>query len=533
MKLYKSIICAVAGLVLVGCKGFLDKTPLVNMAAETYYSSEAELNTAAIGIYSYMQRENFQIGHYLIIGDGCSDDSDLGNDRSEAYSWLGGAAKACQDFSVPLNNGQAGQMWGLAWPMINAATQLVEKGKDSGLNNADWYVGEAHFLRAFAYFNLITQYGGMPIVDHILQYSEYYDPAIAARKSAAETWAFIEKDLKAAAEKVPAKWGSENTGRITKGAALSLLAKSYIYQAKWQEAYDTIKSIETANYYSLEPVFEHIFDLQHQNGQECIFAIQHCISGTGWSDANEGSILIFYEHDAGLSEADIASGNFPGEKVYEKYQVGWSMHCPTMDLINAFEPGDPRLDATVIKPKEVFDGHIHYNLSSDNGYQSKKYYVKFDERSKDDQSDHNKNIIIIRYADILLFMAEACNELGKSDEALKYLEMVRGRARSNSTDPSVLPAVTTTNKEELRNAIWHERRVELAMEYQRFYDLARQGRVGDVMINFYNKYKEDDGSGKKGTIKGKNFVKGKNELWPINPSRITASKDILTQNPGY
>lgn len=531
MKLYNIFLGAVAVLTLVGCEGFLDKKPLVNLGAETYYSTPAECNTAAIGVYSIMQRENFQIGHYLIIGDGCSDDATIGNSRSEAYSWLGGAAKSCQDFSLLANNGQAGQMWGQAWPMVNAATLLIERAKESGLEGVDNYVGEGHFLRAFAYFNLISQYGGVPIVDHILTYDEYYSPN-AARATAEDSWAFVEQDLKTAAELLPEKWDAENEGRATRGAALSLLAKTYVYQSKWQDAYDTIKEIEEADYYQLEPVFSHIFDLQHQNGQECIFAIQHSISGTGWSDSNEGSILIFYEHDAGLTAADIDTGNFPGEEVYEKYQVGWSMHCPTTDLINAFEPGDPRLGATVIAPNELYDGHIHYNLSSDNRYQSKKYYVNFEERSKDDQSDHDKNIIIIRYADILLFMAEACNELGKTTEALDYLEMVRGRARSNSTDPSVLPMVTTTDKTELREAIWHERRVELAMEYQRFYDLARQGRVGDVMLAYYEKYKDDDGSGT-GTIKGKNFVKGKNELWPINPRNITSSKDILVQNPGY
>ncbi len=530
MKTYKSILgCGLAILLLSGCADFLDKTPLVNLSAETYYSSESELNDAVLGAYSVMQRENFLIGHYLIIGDGCSDDSDLGNSRSEAFSWLGGAARSCQDFSLLANNGQSGQIWNQVWTMINATTQVVARADGADIPNAQHYVGEAQFLRAFGYFNLVTQYGAMPIVDHILTYEEYYMP----RATLEETWAHIENDLKKAAENLPEKWDASNEGRVTKGSALALLAKSYVYQKKWQDAYDTIKKIESAGYYALEPVFEHIFDMQHQNGQESIFAIQHSMSGTGWSDSNEGNILWFYEHDAGLTADDIASGNYPGEEVYEKWQVGWSMHCPTIDLVNEFEPGDPRLAATVIAPGEFYDGHKHYNLSSDNGYQSKKHYVLYEDRSKTDQSDLPKNMIIIRYADVLLFMAEACNELGKSGEALTYLEMVRGRARSNSTDPNVLPPVTVTDKDALREAIWHERRVELAMEYQRFYDLARQGRVGDVMINFYNKYKDDDGSGKKGTIKGKNFTKGIHELMPIPTRAINASNGTLEQNPGY
>lgn len=529
MKLRNIISYISAAAISCGCSGFLDRTPLVNLAAESYYSTEEEVNAAVLGAYSVLQHENYELGHFLILGDDCSDDADLGNARSEAYSWLGGAARSCQDFSLLANNGQSGGLWNQAWTLVNDATQIIERVEGSDIDNAEIYAGEARFLRAYTYFNLVTQYGAMPIVDHILSYDEYYMP----RASIEETWQHIENDLGQAVAGCPPTWDSQNTGRATKGAAMSLLARAYVYQGKWQEAYDIISEIEKGQWYSLEPVYEDIFSMSHQNGRECIFAIQHSTSGTGWSDSNEGSILEFYEHDAGLSAEDIASGNYPGESVYEKWMVGWSMHCPTMDLIREFEDGDPRLKATVIAPGEFYDEHYHYNISSDNGYQSKKYYVPYDYRSRDDQSDLPKNIIVIRYADILLYMAEACNELGRSDEALRYLEIVRARARSNSADPSVLPQVTVTDKDALRLAIWHERRVELAMEYQRFWDLARQGRVGDVMMAFYEKYKDDDGSGVKGTIKGRYFEKGKNELFPIPTTAITASNGTMLQNPKY
>lgn len=529
MKKY-FLIALACTLTISSCSDFLDKDPLVNLSAEKYYSNENELNTAAIGAYSILQRESFQLGHFMVWGDDCSDDADLGNSRSEAYSWFGAPCIAMQNFSVISNNWVANNYWNSGWELINAATQLIEHGKNSDIENHEKYVGEGYFLRAYSYFNFMDQFGPMPIVDHILTYDEYY----SERNTEAENWAFIESDLQNAISLLPESWDDANKGRVTKGTAMSMLGRAYIYQKKWQEAYDILKQVESAGYYSLEPVYENIFDLDHQNGQECIFAIQHSISGTGWSDSNEGSILVFYEHDAGLTTSDIESGKYPGEKVYEKWMTGWSMHCPTDDLIAEFEENDPRLAATVIAPNEYYDGHINYNLSSNNHYQSKKYYVPYGSRSHDDQSDQPKNIIILRYADVLLYIAEAANELGKQDEALSYLEQVRSRARNSAPSgaENVLPKVTTTDQTALRNAIWHERRVELAMEYQRFYDLKRQGRIGSVMKAYYEKYKDVDVNGHK-TTKGQYWTDGKSELCPIPLSAIEDSRGTMAQNPGY
>ena len=533
MKSFKILLFASAVALISGCTDFLDRTPLVNLNADDYYSTEDELYAAVMGAYSVLQHETFQLGHFLILGDVCSDDADLGNSRSEAYSWLGGEAIACQNFSVLPNNGQIEGTWYQCWTLVNDATQIIERADGTDITDAQIYVGEAQFLRAYAYFQLVTQYGAMPIVDHILTYDEYY----MSRATLEETWEHIENDLTNAIENLPETWDSSNEGRVTKGAAMSMLARAYVYQSEWQNAYDMLSGVINGGWYQLEPVFSDIFSMENENGQECIFAIQHSISGTGWSDSNEGSILEFYEHDAGLTQEDIDSGNYPGEEVYEKWMVGWSMHCPTLDLINEFEDGDPRLEATVIAPGEYYDDHYHYNLSSDNGYQPKKYYVPYDYRSTEDQSDLPKNIIVLRYADILLYMAEACNELGRTSEALEYLEMVRARARSNSSDSSVLPEVTVTDQVQLREAIWHERRVELALEYQRFWDLARQGRVGEVMLAYYQNYNESytnvRGETISGTVKGQNFVIGKNEIWPIPTAAIDASNGAIEQNPGY
>jgi len=491
---------------------FLEKDPLVVTSVETYYSNEEEAYTAIVGAYSVLQSEGFQVPHLLLMGDGCSDNTDISNSESDAYSWLGYVIIPLQKFEGTSGNWLLLWPWATAWQGISYATRAIEniEGNENIPEEArEQFVGEAHFLRALWYFLMTRGYGGLPIVDHVLEYDEYFSP----RASIEETWAFIESDLMAASQRLPEK--SELTGidvgRATKGAADALLGEVYMYQGKFQEAYDILKTVITSGEYTLEPTYSDIFSIEHENGVESIFEIQHSTSGTGWGNANEGTMLGYYEHDADPS--DPVRGHH-----------GWGMHNPTQDLVDAFETGDPRLNATVIFQGEEFDGRIHNNVISSTGYMPKKWYVPLDLRNPADASDNPKNVILLRYAGILLYMAEAANELGYTAEALGYLEQVRGRARSNSTDPNVLPEITETDKELLRELIWHERRVEMACEGDRFYQLVRQGRAGEVMRAYSQKYN---------SYKGQSFVDGVNEIFPIPQSEIDASKGALVQNPGY
>lgn len=497
----------------ISCSDFLNKEPLVQTSVATYYSTDAEVNTAVIGLYSFMQDEQFQVGPFLIIGDDTSDDCDLGNSYSEAFSWLGSVAQQIQKFETQPTNWVSGQLWGHAWRAISNSSQAIEniEANKEKLTPAlyNQYAGEAHFLRALYYFFQTQQYGPLPIVDHVFNYKEFFTP----RATQEQTWEFIEKDLNEAVSLLPEKstYPAGDLGRATKGAALTLLGKVSIYQKKWQQAYDALSKVIGSGEYSLEPKYADVFRLSHENGVESIFEIQHSISGTGWSNSNEGSILSFYEHDAD-----------PDDPV--KWHNGWSMHCPTQDLVDAYELGDPRLHATVILSNEMFDGRVNKNRASSTGYQPKKWYIPYAQRSQADQSDNPKNIIIMRYADVLLYMAEACNELGRTTEALKYLEQVRQRARSNAEDANVLPPITTTDQTQLRSVIWHERRVELACEGQRFWDLVRQGRAGQVMKSYSTKYK---------SIKGQSWQDGKSEILPIPEDQVTLSNGTLKQNPKY
>jgi len=196
--------------------------------------------------------------------------------------------------------------------------------------------------------------------------------------------------------------------------------------------------------------------------------------------------------------------------------IGWGFNVPTQNLVAEFEAGDPRLPATVMMagtttpsgdavPPPQAGAPTMYNMKS---------YVPFALANATNQgADQNKRVI--RYADVLLMNAEANNELGNTVAALASLELVRARARANSASPSTtLPAVTTTDQAALRTAIYHERRVELAMEFDRFHDLVRQGRAATVLAS-------------------KGFKPGISELMPIPQNQIDISGGVLKQNPGY
>lgn len=571
MKIKNILIVAASCLMLCSCDDILNKKPLVNLAVENYYANEDQVNTAIIGLYNTIKQGEVGTYHYIYIGDDLSDDCEIGNGRSDGVKWAGNAFPLLKYDILPTNSYAGNSIWNYYFSTITKTNYAIENiKKHEGIANIDRYLAEALFIRSFAYFDMTRQFGGLPIVDHVLSYEEYYNP----RATEDQTWEFVEEGFSKAAESLPESWDSANLGRATKGAALAMLARTYIYHAShnqnpetWQKAYDTIKKIEKGNWFRLEPVFADIFDMDNQNGQECCFSIQFATSHTGWGNANDGYNSAFYGHDFGVTTTDLDKNatslhaygygpekediydfvynkmleEFPWNvnddgtpKAYLKKWTGWSLHVPTLDLVNAFEPGDPRLAATVIAPNEYYDNHTHFNLSSYSRYQGKKEYVPFDYRTEEsNEDDLPRNQIVLRYANILLYMAEACCELGKTDEALQYLEMVRGRARSNSSDPNVLPKVTTTNKAELLDAIFHERRVELALEYERYFDLARSGRLYDVMSAYYQKY----GNDVSGLEKGKNVKKGVHEHMPIPQNAINASlykgEYTLEQNPGY
>ncbi|MDN5396481.1 MAG: RagB/SusD family nutrient uptake outer membrane protein, partial [Chryseobacterium sp.] len=337
-------------------------------------------------------------------------------------------------------------------------------------------VAEAKMLRAYFYFNLLRIYGGVPIFDGIP--STYKIP----RNSAEEVYNFIISDLTSAAAVLPQSYGAADLGRVTKGAALGMLSKVYLYKKDWQKAYDTSNQVIGMGY-GLDPDFNHLFRIAGEFGSESVFEVNcECSSQYGGSQ---------YAEVQGVRD-----------------QFGWGFFTPSQALENAFEPGDIRKELTILRNGETTpEGDLIAmgDAASVTTY-NQKIYVPKSQNNSACAYGSRQNIRILRFAEVLLINAEAANELGNTGTAITNLNKVRNRAQ--------LGATTASTQLALRNAIWHERRVELALEGDRFVDLVRTGQAATVLAPY-------------------GFKAGKNELFPIPLDAINESTGLFTQNPGY
>ncbi|MGL5111970.1 MAG: RagB/SusD family nutrient uptake outer membrane protein [Flavobacterium sp.] len=364
----------------------------------------------------------------------------------------------------------------------NQALNILPKltKADQALRNR--LTGEAKYLRAMMYFTLVKTYGAVPIVDRLPNPSSQEDKImLLTRKSTTEVYAFIENDLKDAIAALPEKsaYAGNEKARASKGAAHALLAKVSLYQKKWQQVVDHCTAVTG---YSLSPDYAKMFRIEGENDAESIYEIQ-------------------------------GVGEIPAKGIQQYSQVqgargaggwGWGFNTPSESLINAYEAGDLRKNATLLfRGTTLYDGRIVPNTVENPAYNLKAYSSNFT-----DADNSDTNIKYLRYAEVLLMKAEALNELGQTSAALPLLNQIRNRAG--------LAHTTALSKSEVQLAIWKERRVELAFEHDRYFDLVRTGQA----VSAFAKH-------------GKTFVVGKHEVFPIPQNFIRQSGGITTQNPNY
>lgn len=479
-----TLLCTVIG--QVGCKkSFLDVPPQAQQPSEEFWKSEADATKAVNAMYANL-REWKQVAFAPIAVESLgSDDAEKGSSPSDATFM-----NDFDNFTASSTEGQIQDFWSGQYQEINLANQVIDNlpaiSMDANLKAR--YIGEAKFIRAYDYFRLVRAFGDVPLRLHLPKTpAEYNIP----RTPKAQVWAAIEQDLNDAASVLPATYPSADIGRVTKGAALSLHAKVAMYQKKWTDVLNYTNQVITSGVYSLFPNFEQLFRIPNENNSESIFEIQ----------------AKYIPGDCGSSNSQYSQV----QGVRGSVGGGWGFNVPTQDLVNEFEPNDPRKDATIIFRGETTPEGDAIPPTGDNPMYNQKSYVPFSMYVECNEGSE-QNIRVIRFADVLLMNAEAANELGQTAAALTSLNKVRARARGGNN--AILPDVTTTDQATLRNAIWHERRVELAMEFDRYFDVIRQGRAAQVF-------------GPKG------FKAGKNEVWPIPQNEIDLSAGLLTQNPGY
>lgn len=491
---YKPLLLFLLAAVLwAGCsKDFLDRQPLGQFSYDAFFQSEEDAITSVNAIYQQFRSWDCIAFPWIGNTDIISDDADKGSTATDALHML-----ELDDFTFDASNATFTELWKGYYHAIFRANLAIENipGIDMDTKLRDRLVGEAKFLRAYSYFNLVRWFGELPLVTRILEADQYYTQA---RQPVSMVYDQIKQDLLDAITALPEKseYATGDLGRVTKGAAKGMLAKVYLTLGDYVTCEQYCREVIESNEYALWPNYAEIFQRAGENCSESLFEIQAMAYPTG--------ALI------GSSPYNMIQG------VRGVPNLGWGFNRPSDDLVAEFEPFDPRREAAVLYVGEVLpDGStiVQDNPEILNERYNQKAWVPAHAGLQDNGPG---NIRILRYADVLLMMAEAINEQNRPGDALPFLNDVRDRARGGYP-PQIIPAVTTTDQVGLREKIWHERRVELAMEQHRWFDLLRTGRAATRM----------EAVGKT------NFTPGKHELLPLPQTEIDVSGGNLENNPGY
>lgn len=477
---------ALSGLFLSACSDdYLDVNPTASVSTQdlSLYNNDEGAKSFVTAIYAKFLDWDMSTFAWIGITSIITDDADKGSSPGDS-----GSDKDLLDaLNINATTPSFNEIWRANYKGINRANQALEfipKLDKANSNLRSRLIGEAKFLRAFMYFTLVKGWGGVPIVDKVADASNETDrQMLLSRRSKEEVYAFIIKDLEEAAAALPEKsaYTGADVGRATKGAAYALLAKVYLYQKNWTKV---IENCDKVVGYSLTPNFQDIYKVSGENNAESIFEIQ------GFGGASMPGIQQYSQ----VQGARGAGG------------WGWGFNTPSQSLVDAYNSeGDLiRRNATIImKPTTLYDGRVVPSTVENNYYNYKAYSSNF---TGSDDSD--ANIRYLRYSEVLLMRAEALNEQNQTANAATFLNQVRTRAG--------LAGTTATTQVAMRAAIYKERRLELAMEHDRWFDLIRTGQAQAAM-----------------TANGKTFIVGRHELFPIPQSFIDEAKGMSVQNPGY
>ena len=510
-------------LIATGCKkSFLDVPAQGQIDEAAVLKDPAAAKNLVTGVYNSLYQGGFgptTLGFlYFVTVEEASDDADPGSIPGD-----NAGGEKIDGFTADGNVFYFDNLWKGYYGGINQANKalnILDKATFDA-TAIKRLKGEVSYLRGFYYFNLVRLFGGVPKIVAVPAVSEFQSDVFVTRVSKDEIYTLITSDLQYAVDNLPVKDigstdGLANVGRATKGAAEGLLAKVYMYQKNWQKVYDLTTDVIGSGLYAL---------VKNKADTLTDFNIIFREKGSGNVGGNNNSESVF-EVQTGVNVGENAvsplysNGQGPrGKGGWDDLGFGWN--TPSADLANAYEAKDTRKAGTIIfiQPTVapgvgvntgtiLWDGfriptqdsvvNQRYNYK---GYSSVSAESPQISGSKDTKP---KNIRVMRYPEILLMNAEASVQLGKAGEATTLVNIVRNRAG--------LASLATAGI----NDVWKERRAELAMEQDRFFDLVRQGRAGTVLRAL-----------------GKPFVDGKHELFPIPQAEIDLSNGKLVQNPGY
>lgn len=477
----KFILAIIALATLVSCD-FLERDPFTSISFDNVYKTEKDMGLASNGLYGALQ--SFYQTYYPEFSELPSDNLNCGNGSSDSGGQF-------DYFTLTTNNSFLSNAWNTSYNIIHQCNLVLQYNPDieyssEALKNR--IEGEARFIRGLAYFNLVRMFGAVPIVDHIQTQKEARD---AKRDPAYKVYELIVSDLSSAKDLLPASYTGDDIGRATRYAAETLLAKVYLTDHKYAEVLPLLQDVIGSKKYQLLANYGDIFLPENACNKEMIFEIQYEGGNLG-----EGSRWSFRAHPRAIAGAMGISAT--------------DADLPSKSIMEALGSDNPRADASY--------GSMTYNGTTRNHL--KKHYM---EHSVQNSSDDNWPLL--RYADVLLMYAEAHNETVDTPDPtdIDYINQIRRRAYGvakgdSSKDVTLLESL---DQDTFRHTIWDERRLELAFEGHRWFDLIRTGEYVEVMTK--HAIEED----KKFT------VHDWNNLYPVPQTQIDINPNLLPNNPGY
>lgn len=471
-----------------GCKKFLDRKPLTATIDDLH---QGKLESGTFNLYyTLRQWSAFSSLPGIDFESIRDDDAEKGSSQTDG-------AEIDQEFNTfqySKDDWAPNTYWNDHYYMINLANNVLADAKelrDLGQEDAASLrnVGEASFFRAYCYFNLVKTYGEVPIINFRITSPA---DAILPKSTVNQVYALIDSDLNVAATNLPltsAEYGTGYAGRLTKGAANTLWAKTHLFRQEWGQVITLCNQVIGSGQYSL-PAFREVWrdgaadnPIKGKNGPESVWEMQV------YEGANAVANAEVDQWSYWAQTQNVRQGGAGPE-----WNLGWGWNVPTQTLVdawNTFDPNDPRKKMTILESGKYDGGEAEggygltlppYDALGANGgiqqkYWNKKVYGDPAMRTFTGYTGGNIGTYwisrrMLRYADVILMLAEAANETGDGATAEAMLEQIRARARGTT---SALPHVPYQNQAQMRTAIKNERRFEFAMEGQRFYDLVRWG----------------------------------------------------------
>ncbi|MDR8390911.1 RagB/SusD family nutrient uptake outer membrane protein [Aliifodinibius sp. S!AR15-10] len=506
---FRILLIGILIVFISGCEDFLNITPETAVTPQNFFQTQSDFEQAVNGAYAPLQsiydaQTVFGSGGDWMLAEMRSDNTHFtfNVDNRGAVT-----SENVATFLVESNNGVVANKYNNNFQIIARANEILSQIDQADFDQSvkDRLKGEALFLRAFAYFDLVRNFGGVPL--H-LEPSGSLEETSLARSSASDVYDQVITDATSAADLLPSK-ANQQTGRATSGAAYTLLGDVFLTLERWSDAESALSNVTN---YSLLPNYADVFDPANEGNDEMVFEVEF-LAGTSQSLHS----LFPYHFLPRLNDPSIITGVSPAQL----NEGGWN--TPTPDLIEAYEDTvqDERYAASIGR----------YSGSSPiTGFTyDRTPYIKKYQHDHPSFGQTEQNWPVYRYAEVLLMMAEAINEQGgRLTEAQGYLNEVRDRTGLND--------YTATGQADLRDAIMQERRVELAFENKRWHDLVRTGRAVQVMNDFGERVKANPqdyyyAPGNAPTAASFNVTEDQ-LLYPIPFREINLNPD-LEQNPGY